>query len=366
MGVPRRENPSNPALWIDRRCHRSLYSWQTRVALGIALTEPQHHSVTFISFSCSGAEVLPGLLYPWLGREKIAPSTLTKDGRGRLNRSQIDAVIDELCHDRAALPSDYSFGVSLDRNDAYVKSSHISRDRVKLRSCPKDRMRPIDLLLIDIGVNDVGFGNLALYMMLTNGTTGQVSYSAHFLRKMMNVIDFDTARQKLMQLKLRFEALHSVIKNRLKLRDDDESPVLFAAYPSLVSANENGSLCPTGRATNESGTGTAEIQGMPYMRFTSGSGFNRWQFYNPSSALFPYESRTRWFRTFNDDYMIINYSKNAVVPPGEPAQFNNPIELAQAAASGPFHPTAEGHARIADAVIQAAIAKLKLRAGGRQ
>jgi hypothetical protein len=111
-------------------------------------------------------------------------------------------------------------------------------------------MRPIDLLLIDIGVNDVGFSNLSLYMMLTNSISlGQVRYSANFLRKFMKVINFDTARQKLTQLKFRFEALHSVIKNRLKLRDDDESRVLVASYPPLVSTNENGGLCPTGRAT---------------------------------------------------------------------------------------------------------------------
>ena len=70
-GLPRREDPNKPALWIDRRCHRSMYSWQARVALAVALAEPQHRSVTFISYSCSGSEVLPGLLYPWEGREVI-------------------------------------------------------------------------------------------------------------------------------------------------------------------------------------------------------------------------------------------------------------------------------------------------------
>jgi len=60
--------------------------------------------------------------------------------------------------------------------------------------------------------------------------------------------------------------------------------------------------------------------------------------------------------------MIINYSKTAVVSPGEPAQFNDPIDLAEIPLGGPMHPTAEGHAYIADAVIQAARAKLKIGA----
>jgi hypothetical protein len=423
VGVPRRETLHAPALWIDRRCHRSIYSWQARVALGVALTEPQHHSVTFLSYACSGAEVLPGLLYPWEGREVISRNFLKGDGQSRLKRPQIDAVIDEFCRDRAAASSNYLFKERLDPNDEYVKDKHIPRDRVRLLSCAKDRMRPIDLLLVDIGVNDVGFGRLLFHMMVTNGSqgyAGQISYPLWLLNKVLKPIDFDTGRQKLAQAKFRFEALHSVIKDRLKLRDDDESRVLFAAYPPLVSANENGDLCQTGRATmtvseifevktddvikdannftehdmrpkleqyaapwtyvqghrskfighgycavgargpNESGTGAAEITNMPYMRFTRGAGFNEWQFYNPAVSLFPYESRTRWFRTFNDDYMIVNYSEKAVVPAGEPAQFNDPIDLAKIPAGGPMHPTAEGQAYIADAVIQAARGKLNI------
>jgi len=237
------------------------------------------------------------------------------------------------------------FKQPLDPNDQYVKSNHIPRDRVKLLSCAKDRLRPIDLLLVDIGVNDAGFGGLIANMMVTNGSRaypGQVGYPASLIRKVAGVIDFDQGRQRLAQAKFRFEALHSVIKDRLKLRDDDESRVLFAAYPSLLSATTSGDLCPTGRASmtvseifeakpadvikqgdhfteqdmlptlnqyaapwtyvtghrskfvghgfcavgtngpNESGTGTAEIANMPYIPLTSSG---QWQFIIP---LFPY------------------------------------------------------------------------------
>jgi hypothetical protein len=425
IGVPRRQNANAPALWIDRRCHRSIYSWQARVAIGVALTEPQHRSVTFVSYACSGSQVLPGLLYPWEGHEFVAPNSLTPDARRRLNRPQIDAVIDELCRDNAAPPSDYSFGTLLDPHDDYVQSNHIPRDKVKLRSCANGRMRSIDLLLVDIGVNDVGFTSLIANMFVTNGSQhypGQISYSADTVRKIAGVIDFNAGTQRLSQAKPRFEALHAVIKSRLALRDGDESRVLFASYPSIVSATANGDLCPTGRASmtvseifeaqpeevikqaddfterhmlpalaqyaapwtyvqghrsryvghgycatatggpNESGTGTAEITNMPYLVLSGGDG--NWQFYNPSSAFFPYESRARWIRSFNDDYMIINYSKTAPVSPENPAQFNNPIDLARAPTGGPMHPTAEGHTYIADAVIQAARAKLKIGATG--
>lgn len=42
--------------WWDKKCHRSLYSWQALVAARIAADNP-HNSVTFLSRSCSGALV---------------------------------------------------------------------------------------------------------------------------------------------------------------------------------------------------------------------------------------------------------------------------------------------------------------------
>jgi len=419
--IPRRADPNAPALWIDRRCHRSVYSWQARTALAVALTGPQHRSVTYVSYACSGAQVLPGLLYSWAGRETIA--SLAPDVRRRLNRPQIDAVIDELCRDPAGPPSDYSFGVSLDANDDYVKSNGIPRDRVKLLSCPQNRMRPIDLLLVDIGVNDVSFSGIIAYMTVTNGSghfPGQVSYSAAELRAGAGATDFTAADAKLARLKPRFEALHSVVKNRLNLQGNDESRVLFASYPSIVAATASGGLCPIGRATmtvsnafqvqsedvikqaadfaeqgnstmeqyaapwtyvqsyrskyvghgycainaaspNESGKGTAEIVSMPYTTNDPGM---QWLFFNPAVSLYPYESRGRWFRTFNDDYMIVNYSKTPEIPLKNPAQYNDALDLVLAATGGPMHPTAEGQSYIADGIIQAARAKLNISADG--
>ena len=49
--------------WLSTACHRSLYSYQTRVALQLAL-EDEHRAVTFLGYACSGAEILDGLLLP--------------------------------------------------------------------------------------------------------------------------------------------------------------------------------------------------------------------------------------------------------------------------------------------------------------
>ena len=53
------------AQWMSRSCHRSLYSYQARVALQLALENSQR-AITFVGFACAGSEVIAGLfqLYP--------------------------------------------------------------------------------------------------------------------------------------------------------------------------------------------------------------------------------------------------------------------------------------------------------------
>ncbi|WP_141326597.1 SGNH/GDSL hydrolase family protein [Myxococcus sp. AB025B] len=59
--------------WIDRRCHRSLFSGPGLAALMYAKTNP-HVSVTHLTFTCSGALLDSGLLAPYPGAEKRTPA----------------------------------------------------------------------------------------------------------------------------------------------------------------------------------------------------------------------------------------------------------------------------------------------------
>jgi hypothetical protein len=100
---------------------------------------------------------------------------------------------------------------------------------------------------------------------------------------------------------------------------------------------------------------------MPYLP-VSGEHALTWQYYAPDTQFYPYESRKRWFRTFNDDYLLTNYSDRRIkLAPYEEA-FENAIDLAVIPRGGPMHPTAEGHAHIADAVVRVVRAKIHLPA----
>src|SRR5438105_5441581 len=48
------------ALWFNAACHRSLYSYQTRTALALAVRYP-HIAVTYLPLACTGATIADGL-----------------------------------------------------------------------------------------------------------------------------------------------------------------------------------------------------------------------------------------------------------------------------------------------------------------
>ncbi len=140
------------ARWLSADCHRSQYGWPFRVGLELTL-ENHHRAVTLMSFACSGAEVTEGLFLPLKARE----------GHPDYVRPQFDQLSDLICRGGAAgrtrqasyLMPDFSTG-----------STDIVMRRIDERWCPPERRkRPIDLVLMSIGGNDVGFGALATYSM---------------------------------------------------------------------------------------------------------------------------------------------------------------------------------------------------------
>src|SRR5713101_950289 len=83
QGTPERRfeagHPLRPR-WIDKPCHRSSWAGPARAAIIIEKSDP-HSSVTFVSFACTGAGILDGLL------EK-------QDKGGRKNFRQLDQLFD--------------------------------------------------------------------------------------------------------------------------------------------------------------------------------------------------------------------------------------------------------------------------------
>ncbi len=166
------------ARWLDERCDRSFFSFQSLTALGIAARDP-HVFVSFLHHACTGAEIFDGVLTPQRTDDSVAPYN---------RRSQLNAVIGELCQspvsDYAAISDDALAGIDIfplrrrnrswlrpldpvDRGDFRRQRTETGLDepRSGVLNCPAGQLRAPDLVLLSIGGNDVGFAQLVQYFI---------------------------------------------------------------------------------------------------------------------------------------------------------------------------------------------------------
>ena len=383
------------ARWLDQACHRSLYSYQMRAALQLAIENP-HRAVTFVGVACSGAEVVPGLFLRYKGNEWVPnPPEL----------SQISALAEAMCGTEEAPMQDLP--------EAYHIQGRIPelQGGLVLRKCEPEHARKIDLLFVSIGGNDIGFARLVANAVLADqsllkklgGWFGQVYLPAEATGRFSN-------------LEARFKALNRAAHNILHNPWEQSDRVILTAYPGLALLDDGQKVCPDGQPgmdvlpdfrlsaskTLEGEKVAVKLNGV-MKKATSAYGWsfvdahrdkfigrglcagytdnsfsvaddlrlprkvdNAWVPYNPADFR-AYVSRQRWFRTPNDAFLTGNFhvSAGAMQKVLKLESFSFIQVLLAATYSGAFHPTAEGHAAIADAALERARAVLaKYHQGG--
>jgi hypothetical protein len=372
------------ARWLDQACHRSLYSQQLRAALQLGAEDP-HRSVTYVGVACSGAEVTAGLFLRYKGNEWVPnPPAL----------SQISAVAEAQCGKRESQ--------ALDLPEAYHINGKIPelKGGLVLRKCPQEIARKIDLIFLSIGGNDIGFSRLVANAVLSNQS---------MLRKLGGWIGEvhgqSQASAQLSRLDARYKSLNRAFHNLLYLPWEQSDRVILTAYPGLALAGDGSETCKDGNAGMEvfsdfqlseqklrEGTWVADklhramresasTYGWTFVEThrrqfidrgicsgASGDGARpadelriprkingAWVPYNPADFQ-PYASRQRWFRTPNDAFMTGNFHvAQSLLQKAMKLDSLAWFQLLLASTySGAFHPTAEGHAAIADAVADKA------------
>jgi hypothetical protein len=371
------ENPR----WQDQACHRSLYSHQLRAALELAIEDP-HRSVTYVGVACSGSEVTFGLFLRYTGNEWVPnPPDL----------SQISAIASAQCGSHDAPMQDLPEAYHMDGTIPELKGGLV------LRKCDPLNARKIDLMMVSAGGNDVGFARLLANAVLSDQS---------LLRKLGGwfgqVHGLSAASEQLEALILRYKSLNRAIHYVLHVPWEESDRVLLTAYPGLALMGDGTEVCPDGRAGMEVlpdfklsetkakvGTWIAdklnramedaaheydwtfvdahrqEFLGRGICAGTTRDGAPiaddlriprktaaGWKPYNPADYK-AYASRQRWFRTPNDAFMTANFHVAAsILQKVLKFQSLSWFQLVLASTySGAFHPTAEGQAAIADAVV---------------
>jgi hypothetical protein len=372
------------ARWLDQACHRSLYSHQLRAALELAVEDP-HRAVTFAGFACSGAEVTWGLFLRYKGNEWVpTPPDL----------SQISAAADAQCGKREA--------PVVDMPEAYHMNGIIPElmGGLTLTKCPYEKARKIDLVLLSVGGNDIGFARLVANAVLSDeslvrslgGWFGQVHGNKE-------------SQELLTRLDQRYKAMNRALHGILHVPWDESDRIILTAYPPFALLDDTGNMCRDGTAgmdvfdefritqkaalssswlgdkldqvmeTSAKGLGWSYADG--HRKAFVGRGLcaghvnglgplvddlrmprrkdGVWQPYNPILYQ-PYAARQRWFRTPNDAFLTGNFHAAGSVMQKvlKLDSFSWFQVLLAATYGGAFHPTAEGHAAIADSVVMRA------------
>jgi lysophospholipase L1-like esterase len=373
------------ARWLSPACHRSLYGYQMRTALALAV-ENAHSAVTFIPLACTGATIEDGLLERQRARETACEA-------GRTCSRMVPAQLAQL-RDALAL-------------------AHRSRPD-----------RNLDLVLLTVGANDIGFSELVADVVIQSATERSL-----FRRGGMIAAVDDAERILSARLPFNFARLRAALKGFV---GGNLARVVFVSYghPAL---RDGGTLCggglsgfdihpafsvdadrlqrvsdfvatrflPALKALSTCEGGSCQDPATERMTFVdahqrafadhgfcaradsdpafdvdcfsaSGESFRK----DPVEAaehplvcdhgvaeFRPYATRARWIRTANDSYFTAMTYPQGLPSALQPSDIHDATWGASSAVyGGALHPTAEGHAAMADAVLPAAREVLGLSA----
>lgn len=373
------------AVWLNPACHRSLYSYQTRTALALAIRYP-HIAVTYLPLACTGATIADGLL----GSQRARECLVTKSGvdcQGKVN-AQLAELRDALASAKRRQPD-----------------------------------RKLDLVLLSVGANDIGFSELVANVIVDSGTE-----RALFKRTGVLGSVEDSRAALTNDLPRAFSKLRGALKPLV----GDLSRVIYVSYANPVLAN--GTVCPGGRAgfdvhpsfnANPERLNNAarfvQSEFLPRLKdlalcqsgiLCRNPGSDRMTFVDAHQAAFAnhgfcarastdpefdqacfsakgdsfvndpvtaasqplvcgrgasefraYLPRARWIRDANDSYFAAMTYPQGLPASAQPSDIHDATwGVLSAVYGGAVHPTAEGHAAMADATLPAAISLLRLDA----
>ena len=373
------------ALWLNSACHRSLYSYQTRTALQLAVQYP-HIAVTYLPLACTGATIGNGLLGPQRASECLPNKS------GAACQGTVNAQLVEL-------------------SAAIAAAKRRQPDR------------KLDLILLTVGANDINFSGLVADVIVDSPTE-------RLLFRRMGVLgSVDDSRAALVRnLPQSFGQLREALKPLVGLLQR----VVYVPYAN--PALNGGVPCPGGRAgfdihpsfnaaPQRLANVSAYVQNefLPELkalalcergvlcrdpvadrmtfvdahqasfadhgfcaRAESDPEFDRECFSAKGESFDPdivtaanqpllcgrnaseyraYLPRARWVRDANDSYFAAMTYPQALPSSSQPNDIHDATwGILSAVYGGAVHPSAEGHAAMADAALPAAASVLGLDA----
>jgi hypothetical protein len=361
------------ARWMNGACHRSLYAYQLRAALALAVQNP-HIAVTFLPLACTGATIADGLLNGQRSRELVcgpdgAPCPSTTPAQfaqlralvARTERRRLDLVFLTIGANDinfAGLVADIIIEGKAERallSRAGIITSTDAAQAALDKKLPSDFTRLRDALrpLVNGGLERVvyvSYGNPALSPETGPCPGGRDGFDIH----PSFGVDGERLRRDVTFVQDRFlPALKAIVTcsagkacpapDAMTFVDDHQAA--FAGHGFCARAEsdppfDRECFLPDGKSFTASLVAGATD---PMVCNASVSAFR------------PYASRARWIRTPNDAYFAAMSFPEGVSAAIRPSSLHDATWGVMAAVyGGAIHPTAEGHAAMADAALAGA------------
>jgi lysophospholipase L1-like esterase len=360
------------ARWMNGACHRSLYGYQLRAALALAVESP-HIAVTFLPLACTGATIADGLF------------------NGQHTRELVCGLDGAPCQ--------------------AVSPAQVTQLRALLARTPRNRL---DLVFLTIGANDINFAGLVADIIIEGRTerallsrAGLIASTDDAQATLDRKLPADLARLR--------DALRPLVNGGMERvvytsygnpalspetgpcpggRDGFDIHPAFGvegerlrrtaafvqdrflpALKTLVTCSKGG--CPASDAMTFVDEHQAAFAGHGFcVRAETDPPFDR-ECFQPDGTSFTaslvegasdpvvcnatvsefrtYASRARWIRTPNDAYFAAMTFPEGVSAAIRPSNLHDATwGVLSAVYGGAIHPTAEGHAAMADAALAAA------------
>jgi hypothetical protein len=369
------------ARWMNAACHRSLYGYQLRAALALAIESP-HLAVTFLPLGCTGATIADGLFNGQRSRElDCAPDGTLCPTTTPAQVTQLRAIMTRAQRSQPARTLDLVF-LTIGANDinfsgliadiiieargeralfsrAGVISTVEASQATLEKKLPADfaRLRAALKPLVSNALERVVFVSYG-HPALTPGGEPCAGGRAGFDIHPAFGIDGERLRRTAAFVQERFlptlkEIVTCAARGACPARDamtfvDAHQPA-FADHGFCVRADsdppfDRECFSPDGKSFNDSlidGATEPLVCGAAVSEFR------------------PYAPRARWVRTPNDAYFAaMTFPEGVALRPG--SLHDAAWGVLSAVYGGAIHPTAEGHAAMADAALAAAKNVLQL------
>jgi len=375
------------ARWMSGACHRSLYGYQMRTALALAV-ENAHVAVTFIPLGCTGATINIGFLDGQRARECPSPGTGAacpgsvrsqiaelKDIMAMAQRQRADRLLDVVLLTIGANDIHFSGLIANVIVEAATERALLNRggamasvedaQKVLDRELPGNFAKVRSALKPLVGGNlarvvFVSYGNPALAAPDTPCPGGRDGFDVHpafdaDAERLRAAVDFVSQRFlpgiKALARCEDGKACRDPSSERMSFVDGHQAA--FATHGVCARSDDD----PAFDRQCFSAKGDS-FQKSPAQAATDPMACGL-----SASEFRPYAPRARWVRTANDSYFTAMTYPEGLPSVLQPADLHDAIwGIFAAVYGGAIHPTAEGHAAMADAALPAVREALALPA----